>query len=169
MSLSFVVDIDLKKWIQSHDNEYQYESMTSNAIECMNDIFKRAWMLLITSLVKLTFYCTILYFERWRDEISEVFDREDVYIENAKRKFTQVWVWFLHSKCQHTHVISLMEKTHSCNKWQSFKISCSYVITCTWRAYLILMKLYVVQLQQLLWRSILSNSTPWLLARVIIH
>ena len=31
-------------------------------------------------------------------------------------------------KCQHTHVVSLMEGTCSCNKWQSFKILCSHVI-----------------------------------------
>ena len=46
-------------------------------------------MLPITSLVRLTFYRTILYFERRRAEISEALDRGDIYTEYAIRKLTK--------------------------------------------------------------------------------
>ena len=61
--LEFFEYINLKKWTQSHDNGYQNRWMTSNAPECMNGVFKGALMLHITSLVRLTFYRTILYFQ----------------------------------------------------------------------------------------------------------
>jgi len=43
-------------------------------------------MLPITSIVRLTFYRTILYFERRRQEISEALDRGGMYTEYAMRK-----------------------------------------------------------------------------------
>ena len=43
-------------------------------------------MLPINSLVRLTLYRIILYFELRRDEISEAFNRGDVYKEYAIRK-----------------------------------------------------------------------------------
>ena len=60
--------------------------MTSNTAECMYGVFKGARMLFITSLVRLTFYCTILYFKRQRDKITEALDRRDIYTEYAMRK-----------------------------------------------------------------------------------
>ncbi|TYK01398.1 serine/threonine-protein phosphatase 7 long form-like protein isoform X1 [Cucumis melo var. makuwa] len=84
--LEFFEDIDLQKWTQSHDNEYRYGWMTSNAAECMNGVFKGARMLPMTSLVRLTFYRTILYFERRIAEISEAVDRGEVYTEYAMKK-----------------------------------------------------------------------------------
>ncbi|XP_031741732.1 uncharacterized protein LOC116403927 [Cucumis sativus] len=84
--LVFRADIDVEKWTQSHDNGSRYRWMTSNAAECMNGVFKGARMLPITSLVRLTFYRTILYFERRRAEISEALDRGDIYTEYAIRK-----------------------------------------------------------------------------------
>ena len=60
--------------------------MTSNAVECRNWVFKGARILPITSLVRLTFYRTILYFERRRDEISEVVDRDEIYTKYAMTK-----------------------------------------------------------------------------------
>ena len=84
--LEFFEYCDLEKWIQSHDNWSRYGWMTSNATECMNGVFKGARILPITSLVRLTFYHTILYFERRRVEISEALDRGDIYTEYAIRK-----------------------------------------------------------------------------------
>ena len=84
--LEYFEDIDVEKWTQSHDNGYRYGWMTSNAVECMNDVFKGARMLPITSLVRLTFYRTILYFKRRRAKISEALDRGDVYTKYAIRK-----------------------------------------------------------------------------------
>ncbi|KAA0054282.1 serine/threonine-protein phosphatase 7 long form-like protein [Cucumis melo var. makuwa] len=84
--IEFFEDIDLQKWTQSHDNGYRYGWMTSNAAECKNGVFKEARMLPMTSLVRLTFYHTILYFERRRAEISEAVDRGEVYTEYAMKK-----------------------------------------------------------------------------------
>ncbi|KAA0054037.1 uncharacterized protein E6C27_scaffold318G001000 [Cucumis melo var. makuwa] len=150
--LEFFEDIDLQKWTQSHDNGYRYGWMTSNATECMNGVFKGARMLPMTSLVRLTFYRTILYFERRRAEISEAVDRGEVYTEYAMKKLKrwetrasahsvtsidrETQTFEVHTgmsmispyKGQHTQVVSLMEGTCSCNKWQSFKIPCSHVI-----------------------------------------
>ncbi|XP_031737534.1 uncharacterized protein LOC116402427 [Cucumis sativus] len=150
--LEFFEDIDVEKWTQSHDNGSRYGWMTSNAAECMNGVFKGARMLPITSLVRLTFYRTILYFERRRAEISEALDRGDIYTKYAIRKLKkwekrasahsvtsidrETQTFEVHTgmsmtspyKGQHTQVVSLMEGTCSCNKWQSFKIPCSHVI-----------------------------------------
>ena len=84
--LEYFEDIDLQKWNQSHDNGYLYGWMTSNAVECMNGVFIGARMLPITFLVRLTFYRTILYFERRRDEISEAVHRDEIYTEYAMTK-----------------------------------------------------------------------------------
>ena len=84
--LEFFEDIVVEKWTRSQDNGSRYGWMTSNAAECMNDVFKGARMLPITSLVRLTFYLTIIYFERRRAEISETLDRGDIYTEYAIRK-----------------------------------------------------------------------------------
>ncbi|TYK18257.1 uncharacterized protein E5676_scaffold411G001980 [Cucumis melo var. makuwa] len=88
--LVFRADIDLQKWTQSHDNGYRYGWMTSKAAECMNGVFKGARMLPMTSLVRLTFYRTILYFERRRAEISEAVDRGEVYTEYAMKKLKKM-------------------------------------------------------------------------------
>ena len=84
--LEYFSDIDLNKWTQSHDNGYRFGWMTTNAAECLNGVFKGARMLPITSIVRLTFYRTILYFERRRQEISEALDRGNMYTEYAMRK-----------------------------------------------------------------------------------
>ena len=77
--LEYFSDINLDTWTQSHDNGHRYGWMTTNAVECMNEIFKRARMLPITSLVRLSFYRIIQYFEQRRGEISEALDRGDMY------------------------------------------------------------------------------------------
>ena len=150
--LEYFSDIDLNKWTQSHDNGYRFGWMTINAAECLNGVFKRARMLPITSIVRLTFYRTILYFERRRQEISEALDRGDMYTEYAMRKLKR---WEKRAtahtvtsvdretqsfevrtgismvspyKGQNIQVVCLKEGTCSCNKWQSFKIPCSHVI-----------------------------------------
>lgn len=51
----------------------------------MNGVFKGA-MLPITSLIRWTFYHTILYFENRRDVISEALDQGDVYTKYVTRK-----------------------------------------------------------------------------------
>ena len=42
--------------------------------------------------------------------------------------FWEIFLGISAYKCQHTQVVSLMEGICLCNKWQSFKISCSHVI-----------------------------------------
>ena len=106
----------------------------------MNEVFKGARMLPTTSFVRLTFYRTILYFERRIDEISEVVDLGEIYTEYAMRKLRrwekqasahlvtsidrETQTFEVHTcmsmisscKGQHTQVVSLMERTCLYNK-----------------------------------------------------
>ena len=60
--------------------------------------FKGARMLAITSLVRLTFYQTIQYFEQRKGEISEALERGDMYTEYATKKLKR-------SKSESLHIL----------------------------------------------------------------
>ena len=58
--------IDTKKWTQAYDGGFRYGLMTTNIVECINGVLKGARMLPITTLVEVTFYRCVTYFEKRR-------------------------------------------------------------------------------------------------------
>ena len=126
--------------------------MTTNLFECINGVLKGARMLPITAIVHLTFYRCVPYFETHKGEIHVRMTCGDMYTTYAVNKFTRVDVkasghtvciisrnnqmfevitslhGFHMDKGHNKQVVKLNEGTCSCNKWQSFGISCSHVI-----------------------------------------
>ena len=63
--------------------------MTTNIVECINEVLKGARMLPITTLVQLTFYRCVSYVDTCRGEIRARMTCRDMYIEYAVNKFTR--------------------------------------------------------------------------------
>ena len=123
--------------------------MTTNIVECINVVLKGARMLPIITLVQLTFYRCVSYFETRRVEIRARMTVGVVYTTYVIDKFRRVEakasghivtifhrihqtfavITTLHgfhmNKGRNKQVVKLNEGTCSCNKWQSFGIPCS--------------------------------------------
>ena len=126
--------------------------MTTNIVECINEVLKGARMLLITTLVQLTFYRCVSYFETCRVEIRARMIVRDVYTAYAINKFRRTEtkasghsvtifhqinqtfevITTLHrfqmNKGCNKQVLKLNKGTCSCKNWQSFGILCSHVL-----------------------------------------
>ena len=81
--------LDTKKWAQAYDQGYRYGWMTTNIDECINGVLKGARMLPITTLVQLTFYRCVSYFDTCRGEIRARMTCGDMYTEYVVNKFTR--------------------------------------------------------------------------------
>ena len=152
VSVTWFSKLDAQKWAQAYDQGYRYGWMTTNIVECLNEMLKGAQMLPITTLVQLTFYRCVSYFDTRRGEIRATMTSGDMYTEYAVNKFTRVEanasghivsiisrnnqmlkvIIALHGfhmdKGHNKQVVKLNEGTCSCNKWQSFGIPCSHVL-----------------------------------------
>ena len=78
--------MDTKKWTQAYDGGFRYGLMTTNIVECINGVLKRARMLPITALVEVTFYQCVTYFEKRRAEIRARIAFGDMYTIYAMAK-----------------------------------------------------------------------------------
>ena len=151
-SVTWFSKLDTQKLAQAYDQGYRYGWMTTNIVECINRVLKGAQMLLITALVQLTFYQCVSYFDTHRGEIHASMRCGDMYAAYVVNKFTRAEakasghtvsiisrnnpifkvITALHGfhmdKGHNKQVVKLNEGTCSCNKWQSFGISCSHVL-----------------------------------------
>ena len=71
--------MDAKKWTQAYNGGFRHGLMTTNIVECLNRVLKRARMLPITALVEVTFYRYVTYFEKRRAEIRARIANGDIY------------------------------------------------------------------------------------------
>ena len=78
--------MDTKKLTQAYDDGFRYGLMTTNIVECINGVLKRARMLPITALVEVTIYRCVTYFEKRRAEIRARIANEDMYTIYAMTK-----------------------------------------------------------------------------------
>ena len=126
--------------------------MTTNIVEYINGVLKGARMLLITSLVEVTFYRCVTYFEKRRAKIRAQIANGDMYttyamtkVANYEAKASGHFVSIFHRENEMFDVITATHGFHmdkrnnkqtvnlkdgkcSCNKWQSIGIPCSYVL-----------------------------------------
>lgn len=59
---SWINRIPLKKWTQAYNEGSRFGHMTTNLVECMNYVLKRACSLLIYALIRATFERTASWF-----------------------------------------------------------------------------------------------------------
>jgi len=59
---SWINKIPLQKWTQAYDEGSRFRHMTTNLVECMNSVLKRACSLPIYALIKATFESTTTWF-----------------------------------------------------------------------------------------------------------
>ena len=62
--------------------------MTTNIVECINGVLKGARILPITTLVEVTFYRCVTYFEKCRAEIRARIENGNMYTIYAMTKVT---------------------------------------------------------------------------------
>ena len=151
-SVSWFSKLDTQKWAQTYDQGYRYGWITTNIVECINEVLKGARMLPIIELVQLTFYRCVSYFEIRRGEIRARMTCGDMYTAYAVNKFIRAEakasehimsiisrnnkmfevITALHGfhmdKGHNKQVTKLNEHTCSCNKWQLFSFSYSHVL-----------------------------------------
>ena len=126
--------------------------MTTNIAESINGVFKGACMLTITALVQLTFYMCVAYIGRHRAKTQSKRKKCEMYTSYVKNKII-IWeakasghsITIFHQenevfdvstnvhgfhmdKGNKKQIIKIKEGTYTCNKWQSFGLSCSYVL-----------------------------------------
>ena len=87
-SVEWYAKMDNKKWTQAYYGGFRYVLMTTNIVECINGVLKRARMLLITALVHATVYQCVTYFENHRVDIWAQIANGDMYITYAMTKVT---------------------------------------------------------------------------------
>ncbi|XP_028124939.1 uncharacterized protein LOC114321901 [Camellia sinensis] len=144
--------LPLELWALVDDGGKHYGDMTTNLSKSFNGVLKGARHLPIRSLVQLTFYKCVNYFQERCNKANVEMHASEVYSAYAKQMLTkwekksrghsvrnfnmnlgifdvQTAVNPLYSnRGLHLHVVNLMERTYDCQKWQNYKISCSHVI-----------------------------------------
>ena len=155
----FFDKVEKKKLTQAYDKGFRYGCMTTNNRESINGVFKRACMLPISTLVQLTFYKCVAYFERHIVATKCKLRKGEMYTSYAKNKIS-IWevkasehsVTVFHQanevvevttivhgfhidKGNNKQIVKLKKGTCTYNKWQSFGLSCSHVLVV--RAYAI--------------------------------
>ena len=147
-----LAEIPMEMWTLAHDGGCRYGAMTTNLSESFNGLLKDARHLPITSLVQLTFYRTVYYFQDRRTKVQAEIAAGETFTAYVRTKFTN-WeqksrdhafrvynreegVFDIHKSADpdfadrdsHVHVVNLVQKTCTCQKWQIYKIPCSHVI-----------------------------------------
>ena len=80
----FLNKVEKEKWTQAYDKGFRYGCMTTNIVKSINWVFKRGCMLPITTLVQLTFYKCVAYFERHRTKTQSKLRKCEMYTSYAK-------------------------------------------------------------------------------------
>ena len=133
--------MDTKKWTLAHDRGHQYGWMTTNIVECINGVLKGARMLPIITLVWLTFYHRVSYFETCQTNIQIQIINGDLYTFHAINKIikyesrvSEHTITIFHcsneifevttaphgfhiDKGNNIQIVKLKKGTCTCNKW----------------------------------------------------
>ena len=81
--------LPVQKWTLAHDGGHRYGAMTTNLSKSFNSILKSAKNLLITVLIKLTYYHCVAYFvDRYTKACAKVIASE-LITAYAKNKFNK--------------------------------------------------------------------------------
>ncbi|XP_057541907.1 uncharacterized protein LOC130820518 [Amaranthus tricolor] len=141
-----------RQWTLIHDGGHQYGVRTTNMSEKFNDVIKGARSLLITSLVRMTFFRVNEYFAIRRDLGRNKLDNGHVYAKkptdtidkNAKKaRFHDVKIYDtvrgifevttgcgnrIAGKGRKSYMVDLTATSCSCQKPTIFKLPCSHVL-----------------------------------------
>ncbi|XP_050255097.1 uncharacterized protein LOC126700989 [Quercus robur] len=148
----YLKEVDQEKWTLVHDHGHRYRAMTTNLSKCFNGVLKGARSLPITAMAKFTFYKVNSYFDDRRNKTLEQLQEGQVWCKYAYDKFeanqekaklymvrrmsaqqqsytVETWSSLLNTgEGAHTHRVSLMDMTCTCEKWEANKIPYSHLI-----------------------------------------
>ena len=72
------------KWARAHDDGgWRYGDMTSNLVECFNNVLKGARALPVTAIVEYTFFKLNEYFQRHSEETAKWIGEKKDYPEKV--------------------------------------------------------------------------------------
>ncbi|EPS72098.1 hypothetical protein M569_02660, partial [Genlisea aurea] len=146
---SWLVRKPLKKWTLSHDEDRRCGNMTTNLVECMNNVLKGARRLPITAIAHMSFVKCWEFFCSRRDEINSMTDNIQsltppalAFYENALKKAMshQLQLFDRHSlraiiiihdvsrAREYRQFVDLRRQTCSCGYWTKYRVPCSHAL-----------------------------------------
>ena len=121
--------------------------MTTNIVECIDGVLKGAMMLPITTVVGVTFYRYVTYFEKHRANLRARIANEDMYttyvmtkVANYEAKASGPSISIFNRenemfdvttaphKGNNKQIIKLKDGKCNCNNWKSSGIPCSHML-----------------------------------------
>jgi hypothetical protein len=104
-AVRWIDNIPLEKWTRAYDNSQQWGHMTKNLVESMNFVFKGTRKLLITALVKETYFRLGALFEIRRSKWTSVLQSGQLF-SDASVKFIKE-----EAAKANTHVVAVFNRT----------------------------------------------------------
>ncbi|KAL8156429.1 hypothetical protein AgCh_001498 [Apium graveolens] len=144
-------DKPLSRWSLAFDEGKRFRIMTTNMAESWNNAIKVARKLPITALVKTIFHKLVAYFDQHRIEVEKQCVDGNLFTLHANKMLNRwkksasghhvtvfdrdSWIFSVTTmkrgqKGGKEHIVRLMERICTCNKWQTFHIPCSHVLAC---------------------------------------
>ena len=141
-----------EKWTLAHDGGCRYGAMTTSLSECFNGVLKGTRSLLITAMVRFTFFKVNSYFDTCRNLTLDQLEASQEWCKYAMDKFEKnqtkakdhMVTWMCaqaqfyqvdisgnplsNGGRQHMHRVDLRGMTCTCGKWEEYKILCSHII-----------------------------------------